>query len=90
MSVSNGSGFLISSEGVLMSVFGLPVPLAYLNMLVLQNCMVDAVLQLWCIYVKSSLITLAAGLSLSAFYSIAKLWLKLNSRKWIRWLWRRV
>lgn len=87
MSVSNGSGFLISSANVLMSVFGLPVQLAYLNMLLLQTCMVDALLQLWCIYVKTSLKTVAAEFSLSAFYSIAKLWLKHNSRKWISWLW---
>lgn len=36
------SGFLISSENILMSMFGLPVHLAYLNMLLLQTYVVDA------------------------------------------------
>lgn len=87
VSVSNGSGFLISSENVLMSVFVLPVHLAYLNTLLPQTYDVVAVLQLWCIFVKCSPIIFAAGLSLSAFYSIAKLWLKHSSRMWINQLW---
>lgn len=44
-----------------MSMFGLPVHLAYLNMLLLQTYVVDAGA------------FFAIGLSLSAFYSIAKL-----------------
>lgn len=85
VSVSNGSGFLISSEIVLMSVFELPVQLTWICCSFRPTWWMDpaVVVHLY----KSSLITPAVGLSLSAFYSIARLWLKHNSRKWISWLW---